>query len=149
MIDVKNPSNQHININSNSAQEIIIANTPYQQIDISVDEPQEVDILNEPDQLIDVLPIWPSLTQIDELALEISTKVPKALDILPRISSAELSTLAARETSRIYIQVGEVPSFATLEQIKELNTKTVFVDRLSDTKVHNLSNEDIIMLRKE
>lgn len=43
----------------------------------------------------------------------------------------------------------DTPSYATLEQLKELNTKTVFVDELSDTKIHKLSNEDIVMLRKE
>ena len=72
-----------------------------------------------------------------------------ALSILPQVERNGLGTIASREASKIYIQVVEVPSFATLEQIKELNTKTIFVDNLPDSQVYRLSNEDIIMLRKE
>ena len=35
------------------------------------------------------------------------------------------------------------------EQIKNLNTKTVFVDELTDQSITQLSNEDIVMLKKE
>ena len=149
MIDVKNPSKQVIDISSNDKVDFHIVNTPFQQIDITVDTPQEVDILNATDQFIDVLPLWPSPTQVEELTIAIHSKVPKALSILPQVSSAYINTQDARESCRIYIEADAVPSFATLEQIKELNTKTVFVDKLTDTKVHKLSNEDIVMLRKE
>ena len=84
-----------------------------------------------------------------EFEIALDTKVPKALSILPQVKEENISTVETRENARIYVQVGDTPSYATLEQLKELNTKTVFVDELSDTKIHKLSNEDIVMLRKE
>lgn len=84
-----------------------------------------------------------------EFEIALDTKIPKVLSILPQVKEENISTLDTRENAKIYVQVGDTPSYATLEQLKELNTKTVFVDELSDTKIHKLSNEDIVMLRKE
>ena len=84
-----------------------------------------------------------------EFEIALDTKVPKALSILSQVKEEDISTVNTRENAKIYVQVGDTPSYATLEQLKELNTKTVFVDELSDTKIHKLSNEDIVMLRKE
>ena len=84
-----------------------------------------------------------------EFEIALDTKVPKALSILPQVNEEDISTVTKRENAKIYVQAGDTPSYATLEQLKELNTKTVFVDELSDTKIHKLSNEDIVMLRKE
>lgn len=84
-----------------------------------------------------------------EFEIALDTKIPKALSILPQVKEENISTVDTRENAKIYVQVGDTPSYATLEQLKELNTKTVFVDELSDTKIHKLSNEDIVMLRKE
>lgn len=84
-----------------------------------------------------------------EFEIALDTKIPKELSILPQVVDEEISSVQAREGSFMYIQVGDKPSYATLEQVKKLNTKTVFVDQLTDTKVHQLSNEDIVMLRKE
>ena len=89
------------------------------------------------------------LAKMREFDIRLDTKVPKALSILPQITNDTVSTVQAREEGRIYVEVGDSPSFATLEQIKALNTKTVFVDELTDTKINKLSNEDIVMLRKE
>ena len=88
------------------------------------------------------------LAKMREFDIRLDTKVPKALSILPQVTNNNLSTAQAREEGKIYVEVGETASFATLEQMKGLNTKTVFVDELTDTKIHGLSNEDIIMLRK-
>lgn len=84
-----------------------------------------------------------------EFEIALDTKIPKALSILPQVKEENISTVDTRENAKIYVQLGDTPSYATLEQLKELNTKTVFVDELSDTKIHKLSNEDIVMLRKE
>ena len=89
-----------------------------------------------------------NLAKMREYDIRLDTKVPKVLSILPQVTDDTVSTIQAREEGRIYVEVGETPSYATLEQIKGLNTKTVFVDELTDTKIQGLSNEDIIMLRK-
>lgn len=90
-----------------------------------------------------------NLAKMREYDIRLDTKVPKVLSILPQVTDDTVSTIQAREEGRIYVEVGETPSYATLEQIKGLNTKTVFVDKLTDTKISRLSNEDIVMLRKE
>ncbi|WP_120161546.1 hypothetical protein [Mycoplasmopsis bovirhinis] len=90
-----------------------------------------------------------NLAKMREYDIRLDTKVPKVLSILPQVTDDTVSTIQAREEGRIYVEVGETPSYATLEQIKGLNTKTVFVDKLTDTKINRLSNEDIVMLRKE
>lgn len=90
-----------------------------------------------------------NLAKMREYDIRLDTKVPKVLSILPQVTDDTVSTIQAREEGRIYVEVGETPSYATLEQIKALNTKTVFVDKLTDTKINRLSNEDIVMLRKE
>lgn len=89
------------------------------------------------------------LAKMREFDIRLDTKVPKELSILPQVSSDEISTPKARTGGKIYIQIGDTPAFATLEQLKGLNTKTVFVDQLSDTKITQLSDEDIVMLKKE
>lgn len=69
-----------------------------------------------------------------EFEIALDTKIPKALSILPQVKEENISTVDTRENAKIYVQVGDSPSYATLEQLKELNTKTVFVDELSDKK---------------
>lgn len=84
----------------------------------------------------------------NELTLTIDEKVPKSLSILPPISDEQFKTSEVRESSRIYVDVDGIPSFATMKQIKELNTKTIFVDKLTDEKINTLSNDDIILLKE-
>ena len=97
---------------------------------------------------IEITSLWP-LAKMREYEIRLDTKIPKELSILPQANSDDISTPKAREDGKIYIQIGDTPAFATLEQIKELNTKTVFVDKLTDTQITQLSNEDIVMLKKE
>lgn len=97
---------------------------------------------------IEITSLWP-LAKMREYEIRLDTKIPKELSILPQVNSDDISTAKAREDGKIYIQIGDTPAYATLEQIKELSTKTVFVDKLSDTKITQLSNEDIVMLKKE
>lgn len=135
--------------------EISAANSPIQEIEVSVqgEDEQTIDISNQiPGKKIEIFS--PGCQSLDiaticpfkkELQVEIDSKVSKALNILPQATSEQLK---ARSTSRIYIDINGKASFATLEQIKELNTKTILVDALSDNKIIELSNEDIILLRK-
>ena len=97
---------------------------------------------------IEITSLWP-LAKMREYEIRLETKIPKELSILPQANSEDISSVKAREDGKVYIQIGDTPAYATLEQIKNLNTKTVFVDKLSDTQVQHLSNEDIVMLKKE
>ena len=83
-----------------------------------------------------------------EFDVELDTKVPKVLSILPEIPTETLSSAKAREGGRIYVEVSGEPSYINLEQLKSMTTKTVFVDDLDDTKIQKLSNEDIVMLKR-
>lgn len=97
---------------------------------------------------IEITSLWP-LAKMREYEIRLDTKIPKELSILPQANSDDISTPKAREGGRIYVEVSGEPSYINLEQIKELNTKTVFVDKLTDTQITQLSNEDIVMLKKE
>ena len=146
LIDIKVSSNQSVDVSTQKvAQEIQILNLPKQDIAISINESQNIDILNaNPYQKVEVVPPWTTRAETEKLKIAIDSKVPKALNILPQATSEQLRE---RKTSRIYIDIDGKASFATLEQIKDLNTKTILVDALSDNKIGELSNEDIILLR--
>lgn len=141
--------------NATDRIEITAGNTPIQEIEISVEGPsgQTIDINNQdiPGKKIEIFS--PGCQSLDissicpfrrELQIEIDSKVPKALSIFPQATSEQLRE---RKTSRIYIDINGKASYATLEQIKDLNTKTILVDALSDNKIGDLSDEDIILLR--
>lgn len=127
---------------------INVSNVSKQRIDISI-SPKKIDPTGEEcTPTIEITHLW-HLGKMKKFEIALDTKIPKALSILPQVKEENISTVDTRENAKIYVQVGDTPSYATLEQLKELNTKTVFVDELSDTKIHKLSNEDIVMLRKE
>lgn len=130
------------------ADNINVSNVSKQRIDISI-PPKKIDPTGEGyTPTIEITHLW-HLGKMKEFEIALDTKVPKALSILPKVTPEDVSSVEEREKAKIYVQAGDTPSYATLEQLKELNTKTVFVDELSDTKIHKLSNEDIVMLRKE
>ena len=130
------------------ADNIHVSNVSKQRIDISI-PPKKIDPTGEGcTPTIEITHLW-HLGKMKEFEIALDTKVPKALSILPKVIPEDVSNVEAREKAKIYVEAGDTPSYATLEQLKELNTKTVFVDELSDTKIHKLSNEDIVMLRKE
>ena len=89
-----------------------------------------------------------NLAKMREFDVELDTKVPKVLSILPQIQTETLSSAKAREGGRIYVEVSGESSYINLEQLKNMTTKTVFVDDLDDTKIQKLSNEDIVMLKR-
>lgn len=130
------------------ADKFNVSTVSKQRIDISI-PPKKIDPTDEGyTPTIEITHLW-HLGKMKEFEIALDTKVPKALSILPQVKDEDVSTADARKNAKIYVQAGDTPSYATLEQLKELNTKTVFVDELSDTKIHKLSNEDIVMLRKE
>ena len=130
------------------ADNINVSNVSKQRIDISI-PPKKIDPTGEGcTPTIEITHLW-HLGKMKEFEIALDTKVPKALSILPKVTPEDVSSVEEREKAKIYVQAGDTPSYATLEQLKELNTKTVFVDELDDTKIHKLSDEDIVMLRKE
>ena len=88
-----------------------------------------------------------SLT-VNKLSLAVDDKVPKSLSILPKIEDSQIETSGAREMVKVFVDSNGVSYYATLEQIKQLNTKTVFVNSLTDNKIKMLSNDDIILLEE-
>lgn len=128
--------------------DVKVSNIDKQRIDISIPPKKVEPSEEEKAPTIEISHLW-HLGKMREYDIKLDTKVPKELSILSKISNDAKDTVEARENSKIYVEVGDTPSYATLEQIKELNTKTVFVDELDDTKIHKLSDEDIVMLRKE
>lgn len=125
-----------------------VSNVSKQRIDIAIPSKKIDPVGGDYTPTIEISHLW-HLGKMKEFEIALDTKIPKALSILPQITSEDVSSVETREKAKIYVQAGDTPSYATLEQLKELNTKTVFVDELSDTKIHKLSNEDIVMLRKE
>lgn len=146
LIDVVNvPEQVEISAQNTPIQEIEVSvlNAPKQTIDITNQSipGKKIEIFSPGCQTLDISTICPFR---NDLQIEIDSKVPKALSILPQATNEQLRE---RKTSRIYIDINGEASFATLEQIKDLNTKTILVDALSDNKIGELSNEDIILLR--
>ena len=81
-----------------------------------------------------------------ELGVAIETRVPKSLNLLERVSFEEIEETVGLSDSKIYIDIGDKQGYTTLEDIKKLNTKTIFVDDLRDDKTKNLAEFDMIML---
>lgn len=133
---------------SSMTDDVKVSNIDKQRIDISIPPKKVEPSEEEKAPTIEISHLW-HLGKMREYDIKLDTKVPKELSILSKISNDGKDTVEARENAKIYVEVGDTPSYATLEQIKELNTKTVFVDELDDTKIHKLSDEDIVMLRKE
>ena len=134
-----------------------IQNTVNQEIDVSTigGSEQTIDVTNDSsyNNYIEIQASYCQSIEVSapcplqhQLQVEIASKVPKALSILPQATSEQLKD---RGTGRIYIDINGTPSFATLEQIKELNTRTICVDELSDNRINTLSDEDFILLRKD
>lgn len=84
-----------------------------------------------------------------DIEVAIADKVPKALSILPNVSDEQLQETEVRQEGKIYVDMAGQPSYATLEQIKQLNTKTIFVDNLDDEQIKNLSDFDMIMVTEK
>lgn len=81
-----------------------------------------------------------------ELAISLETKVPKELSILPQAPESTFTEVENMRKGRIYIDLDNTPTYATIEDLKKLNTKTIFVNSLDDNETKNLSNFDMIML---
>ena len=84
----------------------------------------------------------------NELSLAINNLVPKTLSVLPQINNDQFETSNQREMVRVYVDANGVSYYASLEQLKQLNTKTVCVDTVTDEKIKTLSDGDIILLKE-
>ena len=150
MIDVTNSSTQSVNVYAkNTTQEIEITNVADQEIGIGTHEQtQSIDVENA--ECAGGINISIPCPLKAEIKVAIDSKVPKALSILPKIANYHLGTNEARETARVFIDANGTPSYATLEQIKQLGgTKTIYVDELTDGRIKSLSKDDTILLRSE
>lgn len=83
------------------------------------------------------------------LKIALDTKVPKTLDVLRKVTDAELNDPDKREAGRAYLDCGGEASYATLKQLKEMNTKILCVEQVGDVSVLSLSNGDFVFLKKE
>jgi len=83
------------------------------------------------------------------IQIQIDGKVPQALSIFPQVTDKQINTSIEREKGKIYIDINNTPSYITLQQIKELNTKTICADKLEDGSVTALGAGDFVLLRKE
>ena len=149
MIDVNNSSNQNVDISAkDSVQEIEVTNIREQEIDISIsDGTQSIDVENA--ECAGGIEISMPCPLKAEIKIAIDEKVPKALSILPQISSDSFGTSESRESVRMFVDANGTPHYATVEQIKQLGTKTIYVDELTDNRINTLSSDDTILLKKE
>lgn len=83
------------------------------------------------------------------IQIQIDGKVPQVLSIFPQVVDDQINTSIEREKGKIYIDINNTPSYITLQQIKELNTKTICVNELLDGRVTALGAGDFVLLRKE
>lgn len=148
LIDVREARNQNIVVKEPAKKdEIILENVKDQSILVSgKTEIIEIPIENtSPIQKITIgIPSNPS----SDITIALAGKVPKALSVLSPISEMEFNTLGKRKASRVYVDANGEPKYATIEQIKALNTKTLYVDALNDERISELSNDDIILLNE-
>lgn len=146
-IDVINQFNtQDIEIAPQTQQDIVVENTTSnQEIDISTqDGAQDVEIIQtECNQGIDIS--IPCPAKVD-LQIAIDSKVPKSLSILPQATDEQMSS--GRADGKLYLDMEGKPCYVTLEQIKQLSTKTICVDELTDKRINALSNDDIVLLKE-
>lgn len=145
LINITNSTNQSIGIDTKGLEEIEVINESDQEINISAqDDTQGIEIIEtECTQGIGISMPCPAK---EELRVAIDAKVPKALSILPQATNEQIHEL--KGVSRLYVEVDGVPCYLTVEQIKQLNTKTICVDQLTDTNINRLSNGDIILLKE-
>lgn len=83
------------------------------------------------------------------IQIQIDSKVPQDLSVFPQVTVGQIYDSTEREKGKIYIDIDGTPSYLTLQQIKELNTRTICVDALTDTRVATLGAGDFVLLRKE
>ena len=80
---------------------------------------------------------------------QVDDKVPQVLSIFPQVMDKQINTSIEREKGKIYIDINNTPSYITLQQIKELSTKTICADELTDRRLDVLETGDFVLLRKE
>ena len=148
LISVKNSSVQKIDVSAEKGfQKIVVKNERDQSINVTEkNEVHKIEIFNEDcPQKIGIS--IPCPCKVD-LEVAIDSKVPKALSVLPQTSNESFETVETREASRFYVDADGTPSFANAEQIKQLNTKIILVNELTDKSIDKLSNGDFVLLQE-
>lgn len=144
MINVANSSSQKIDVTSfGKKQKIVVKNIEEQNISVN-DKSEQINI-----QVVNAdLPQKIIIGVSGQSQVDLSTVVPKELSVLTKAQIDQFRTAELRSASRIYVDIDGDPSYATLEQIKELNTKTILVDTLNDIKIYGLSKGDFALLKE-
>lgn len=149
MIDIVEKENQNVIVKETTEKyEINLENVNDQVVKVSGDNKVE-QILIENAFPLQRITVGIPQEGGDSFAIALDSKVPKDLSILSPMAEGQFNNINARNKSKIYVDIDGSPRYATIEQIKALNTKTIYVDRLSDGRISDLSNEDIILLKKE
>lgn len=143
MINIENKTLQKIDISSElEEQKIVLDNIKEQKIVLANTESIDIQIANaNPVQKISI-----GVSGYTEKDFELL--VPRALSILPDAQFSQFGTSENRHKSRIYIEIDGKASHTTLEQLKQLNTKTILVDTLGDSKIKDLSSGDFALLKE-
>lgn len=158
-----------VNIQNVQPQEIEVSNTQPQEISISQKQPQKLEITNHQQQVgfsnkgpqrigvtnTLVVRIGDGVASVNGKIGDVMLDhrdvgaVPIELSILPQATDEQLNTVEKRQEGKVYIEINHTPSMVSIEQIKQLGTKTITVDTVNDNAVESLSAGDYIYLRKE
>jgi hypothetical protein len=144
LIDVSSGASQSIEISSEKDKErITISNVALQNINIQAkDDTQNIELAN----------IEPQRVTIGKGGggedFDKSDLVPRDLTVLPQVQGLHLRDSKFLNNSRIYVDIDGTSSYATLNQIKSLNTKTILIDSLSDSKIALLSEGDFALVKE-
>lgn len=148
-IGVNNTQPQEISISQKQPQRLQITNTQ-QQVEFSNKQPQRIGVVNSK-----VIRIGDGVASVNgkigDVVLDHNDvgAVPTRLNILPQVTNEQLNTAQKRQEGKVYIEINHTPSMVSIEQIKQLGTKTITVDSLNDSSVATLSDGDYIYVRKE
>ena len=149
MISVKNSSVQKIDVSAEKHfQKIVVKNESDQSINVTEkNEAHKIEIINEDcPQKIGISIPCPCKA---DMAIAIESKVPKLLSVLPQAKDEAFATIDARTNSLIYVDANGTACYMTVEQIKQLGTKILLVEDLTDKKIEGLSYGDFVALKEE
>ena len=144
LIEISNATSQNIEISSDKDKErITVSNVTLQNISVSAKvEKQNIELSNIEPQRVTVGK-GGSGEDFDK-----SDLVPRDLTVLPQVQGLHLRDSKFLNNSRIYVDIDGTSNYATLNQIKSLNTKTILIDSLSDSKIALLSEGDFALVKE-
>ena len=139
---------QKIQVTSDKQSVIGVSNTAPEQLGVSPRPPQKIVVGNTQQIRIGVTSVNDKTGKVVINYADVGA-VPIKLSILPQVTNDQLNTRSKRQEGKVYIEINNKPSTISLEQIKQLATKTLTVDSLDDSAISTLSDGDYIYLRKE